>query len=94
MKRIIGTMTYNTEAPGTVCIASTSNDPENNLRWTTETIYRTARGSWFIVGRGGTLTCYNADKSQIFALTEADAKLWLYLYDHAAWSRHFGESKP
>jgi hypothetical protein len=58
MKRIIDGKSYNTETAE--CIATWSNHHyPNDFHYCEESLYRTAKGAWFVAGEGGAMSKYS-----------------------------------
>lgn len=86
MKRVIEGRRYDTEAPQTTEIATAESDVgKSDFRWYYETLYRTGRGRWFLVGEGGPMSrwarrlddgCRTEGKG-LQPLTDTDALRWL-----------------
>ena len=86
MKVIIRGKRYDTEAPQTEMVAEAHSVglSMSDFRWWEEELYRTARGNWFIHGRGGAMTRWSQPVGDmtgggegILPLDPEGAKAWL-----------------
>ena len=100
MKRIIDGKTYNTETAERLAGASDGNrHGDGSAYWTTETLYRTKKGAFFIAGRGNALSPYGQPDgygmsmpgSAIRALSEAEVRQWVERYGNASFEEAFGK---
>lgn len=84
MIRIINGKQYDTSTA--MEIAKVDNSlPRNDLSWDEETLFRTAKGNWFLVGKGGSGSKYS-DKTekntrnsgkQIIPMSAEEVQAWL-----------------
>lgn len=98
-KKVVDGVVYNTEtAP---CVAAWDNGRRNgDFSRLAESLYRTARGNWFLHGSGGPLTEYRRECGQnqwcgsedIRPLTPEKAMEWLERHDKVnAVEQYFGD---
>ena len=58
MKQIINGMTYNTQTARRLCDVSANGCAVSDFQWWQETLYVTAKGAYFLHGKGGGLSQY------------------------------------
>lgn len=94
MRRIIDGMCYDTDKATAVTSRSTKGSGIRDIGFLTETLYKTSRGNWFLVGIGGQFTPYcglleapGAEK--LFPLTSKDAQVWLEMHAQELVEYHF-----
>ncbi len=99
MKRIIEGRRYDTAKAQEIASDSYSN-PGDFHHWH-ETLYRTAGGSWFLVGQGGPMSKYarctgqneQSGGEELRVLTEEQAREWLEEHEcTAALEKHFASA--
>lgn len=97
--RIINGKRYNTDTAQ--LIASYDNGMQGDFSWYHEALYRTPRGNWFIVGKGGGMSPYNkrcgnncwTGATELIPVQENWVRQWLEQHRHdAALEEHFGSS--
>lgn len=74
MKKIIGGKRYDTDTADK--IANWDNGLHGQFGYIDETLYRTKKGGWFLVGEGGDGSPYREGEKLIPYLPE-EARLWL-----------------
>ena len=100
MKKIIKGRRYDTDKATE--IATDSHSYPSDFRHWSETLYRTPRGNWFLVGAGGPMSRYSrstGDNSwsgstdNIVSLSAEDARTWLESADETeAIEKYFGDA--
>lgn len=86
MKQIINSKTYNTETAAALCSAS-ANYAHTEFQWWQETLYKTAKGAYFLHCEGGAMSQYsesfeNGERTggeKLEALTRDEAIEWAEL---------------
>jgi len=84
MKKIINGKTYNTET-ATALGFWDNGCAYNDFQYCAETLYRTAKGAYFLHGEGGPMSCYSRSRGQnewsggegISLLPESEARIWM-----------------
>lgn len=84
MKQIINGKTYNTETATELCSESASGCTVSDFQWWQETLYKTAKGAYFLHCEGGAMSQYSQSfdggertgGEKLAALTRDEAIEW------------------
>jgi len=84
MKQILDSKTYNTETATHIYTVSASGCTRRDFQWWEESLYQTAKGAYFLHGKGGALSQYSESfdsgertgGAHLKALTRAEAIEW------------------
>jgi len=97
MKKVLNRKAYDTATAKKLAVAS-NNDAS---RWS-ETLYRTAKGKYFVARESASMVCWAKSCGQdswsagsgVRVLTEDDAREWVEIWASAEYEEIFGEPAP